>query len=468
MTIVKTLTQALGNAVVTGADMAKWTHDWTGKYTWTPLAVVRPANTREVSEAVKLCAQAGVAVVPVGGNTGLTGATTAEGAIMISLDRMNTVRQIKPDAQVALVEAGCILDSVHSAVADHELMFPLYFGARGSATVGGVLSTNAGGSNVLRYGNTRDLCLGLEVVLPDGRILDLMSELRKDNSGYNLKHLFIGGEGTLGLITAAVLKLVPAPKARATAMLGLSDLDQALRVLNRMQTATGGGVEAFEYMPRTYIERHMKHFPKGREPLEGAHAVNILLEVASTRPKDAEIGPDGTQTLTEEVQNALVAAMEDGLIDDAVLATNEAQRDEMWQRRESAAELTFDGRKFIDADISLPLDAVPGFLPKARAAVLALDPGADILAIAHLGDGNIHHTIYPTTYSDAIREEHLNKLEDLVNAMGGSFSAEHGIGISKLGAMIRQKDATAMDAMRAIKAALDPSGTLNPGKVIPS
>jgi FAD/FMN-containing dehydrogenase len=239
--------------VVTGQGAEAWSRDWKDVYHWHPLAVVRPANTSLVQDVARACFAAGVAMVPVGGNTGLTGATKAQDAVMISLDRMNAIREIKPNAQVAIVESGTILDSIHQAVDAHDLIFPLFFGARGSAMIGGNLSTNAGGSNVLRYGNTRDLCLGVEVVLADGRVMNLMSELRKDNTGLNLKHIIIGAEGTLGIITAAVLRLYRKPLAYVTAMVGLKVLEDSLPLLNRLKNETGCGVEAFEFMPRRYI-----------------------------------------------------------------------------------------------------------------------------------------------------------------------------------------------------------------------
>ncbi|MEM1233971.1 MAG: FAD-binding oxidoreductase, partial [Pseudomonadota bacterium] len=377
MEILDTLRSLLGPSyVLTGKSTEKWTRDWTGKYTWTPLAVARPATTAEVSATAAACYAAGAAMVPVGGNTGLTGATQAEGTIMVSLDRMNAIRAVKPGSRVALVEAGAILDTIHAAAAEHGLIFPLTFGARGSAMIGGNLATNAGGSNVLRYGNTRELCLGLEVVLPDGQIMDLMSELRKDNTGYDLRHLFIGSEGTLGFITAAVLKLFPEPRIRATAMVALSRIEGALPLLNSLQEATGGALDAFEFMPRNYIERHIAH-TGAREPFDAAHAVNILLEAASTRADDAAAGEDGTPSLTALLQTILADEMTEGRITDAVIAQNETQRAAMWARREMAAELTFYDRPIVDTDIAVPVDSVPTFLAKARRRVTQIDPGCE-------------------------------------------------------------------------------------------
>ncbi|MEM6896400.1 MAG: FAD-binding oxidoreductase, partial [Pseudomonadota bacterium] len=451
MEILENLRSLIGERyVLTGADTAKWARDWTGKYAWEPLAVVRPASTEEVSAVATACYSADVAMVPVGGNTGLTGATSADNAIMVSLDRLNQVRAVKPDARLAVVDGGVILDSIHSAAADHDLVFPLTFGARGSAMIGGNLATNAGGSNVLRYGNTRDLCLGLEVVLPDGRVMDLMSELRKDNTGYNLRNLFIGSEGTLGFITAAVLKLFPAPRVRATAMVACHKLEHTLPLLNKLQTATGSAVEAFEFMPRSFIARHAAH-TGAKEPFDALYPVNILVEAASTREDDAG-------ALTEIVQSVLANAMDQGHLADAVVAQNEAQRTAMWARREMAAELTFTGQPIVDTDIAVPLDLVPAFLTRIRARIDAIDAGAEDFVVSHLGDGNVHYTVYPTQDDAALKESMVEAIEDVTLALGGSFSAEHGIGLSKKSSMARRKDATALDMMRSVKAAFDPKG----------
>ncbi|MEL6913857.1 MAG: FAD-binding oxidoreductase [Pseudomonadota bacterium] len=453
--------------VLTGEDTAKWARDWTGKYAWTPRAVLRPADTGGLSAVAAACHAARVAMVPVGGNTGLTGATRAEGAVMISLDRMNTVESVKPAARVARVGGGAILQNVHEAAAAHGLIFPLTFGARGSATIGGALATNAGGSNVLRYGTTRDLCLGLEVVLPDGRVLDLMGELRKDNSGYALRQLFIGAEGTLGFITKAALKLFEAPRVRVTAMAAFARLDDTLDLLNALQAATGGAVEAFEYMPRRFIDRHIAR-KGGSEPFAGRHEVNVLIEVASTRADDAAPGAEGTgSALLELVTGTLAQALDAGKLSDAVVAQNEAQRSAMWARREAAAEITFLGGPIVDTDIAVPLDAVPRFLSEVAPRITALDHGATDFVVSHLGDGNLHYTVYPTRDDAALKVAMIEVIEDVTLALGGTFSAEHGIGLSKLGSMVRRKDAAALDTMRALKASLDPHGVMNPGKVLP-
>ncbi|MGY9029362.1 MAG: FAD-binding oxidoreductase [Rhodobacterales bacterium] len=453
--------------VVTGTDAEAWTRDWMNVYHWQPLAVVRPASTEQVQAIARACSAAGVAMVPVGGNTGLTGATKAQDAVMISLDRMNAIREIKPNAQVAIVESGAILDSIHQAVDVHNLVFPLFFGARGSAMIGGNLSTNAGGSNVLRYGNTRDLCLGLEVVLADGRVMNLMSELRKDNTGLNLKHMFIGAEGTLGIITAAVVRLYRKPLAYVTAMVGLRALEDSLPLLNRLQNETGGGVEAFEYMPRHYIERHMDKIESALEPFDDVHEVNILVEVATTRASDLEQDWSGTPKLQAILETALMDMIEAGSAQDVVIAQNEAQRRVMWERRESAAEITVGVPGSIDTDVAVPLDDVPAFLQQVSARVQEIDPDGQEFYISHLGDGNLHYTFYPSDTSGVFKEPITEAIEDVVLALNGSFSAEHGIGLSKRNSMARRKDPVALEMMRAIKSAFDPANLMNPGKVYP-
>ncbi|MEM9583334.1 MAG: FAD-binding oxidoreductase [Pseudomonadota bacterium] len=468
MELLNTLTSIVGeDHVLTGADAAPFGKDWTGKYISRPIAVIRPANTAEVSAVVKACAAAETPIVPISGNTGLSGGGYAEEAVMISLSRMNEVREIRPEARIAIVDAGVILSHLHDAVDEHELVFPLIFGARGSAMIGGVLSTNAGGSNVLRYGNTRALCLGLEVVLPDGRIMNLMSELHKDNTGYDLKHLMIGAEGTLGLITAAVLKLSPKPMAYATAMLATPKLDDALHLLNRVQEATGGAVEAFEYMPRAYIERHLAHIEGAKAPFDRMFDVNILLEIGTTVPREATVQDDGTTPITSYLENVLGDMLEDGTILDAVVAKSEAQRREMWDRREQAAEITLTTPLLVDSDVSVPVDKVATFLDRITERVQRLDPGAEELTVSHLGDGNLHYTIYPSNADVAHRDLLRQQVEEVVQELGGSFSAEHGIGLTKLPSMTRNKDAVSIEVMRAIKIALDPKNIMNPGKVIP-
>ena len=468
MGLIAELTARFGAGhVLTGADTARFVGDWTGKYTAAPLAVVRPGSTAEVAETLRLAARHGVPVVPVGGGTGLVGGSMTTGGLMISLERMNRIRELRPEARLAVVEAGVVLSRLHDAADAAGLNFPLWFGARGSAMIGGVLSTNAGGSNVLRYGSTRALCLGLEVVLADGRVLNLMSELHKDNSGYDLKSLFIGAEGTLGIITAAVMKLVPKARAHATATLAARSLPDALTLLNRLQESTGGLVEAFEFMPRSYMDRLSVVRPDLGQPFGAVHDVTILVELGSTSARDCVPGPDGSLPLVTLLEDTLAAMMEDGVVLDAVFATTEAQRRTMWARREAAAELTQGWLPSIDTDVAVPLTAVDAFMRQALARLRDLDPDAQTLTVAHLGDGNLHFTIFPTDHDPALGDAILTAVEDVVQDLGGSFSAEHGVGLSKRASMARRKDPVALDVMRSLKALLDPGNLLNPGKILP-
>lgn len=453
--------------VLTGADCAPYLQDWTKSYHWTPLAVVRPKTTAEVSAVMRLAHSHRVPVTPCSGRTGLVGGIKAEGGLMLSLERMSQIRALKPDARVVIAEAGVILAQLHDAAAAHDLYFPLWFGAKGSAMLGGALSTNAGGSNVLRYGSTRALCMGLEVVLADGRVLDLMQELHKDNSGLALKDLFVGAEGTLGVITAAVMKLVPAPKAYATAILAVQDLGTALSVLNQLQSASGGLVEAFEFMPKSYMERLQALRPDLGQPFDQIHEVNILVELGATRESDTRTEADGTVPLTTLLETTLAPLLDDGLLLDAVIAQSDNQRRRLWERREAAAEITLGHGPLVDTDVCLPLDRITDFLAEVRRRLARLDPEARDIVVAHLGDGNLHYSVFPSR-ADAAHKAQIRDLIDRVAVeLGGSFSAEHGIGLSKLGSMADLKDPVALDVMRAIKAALDPLNLLNPGKTIP-
>lgn len=453
--------------VLTGADRAPYLTDWTGAYVADPLAVVRPGSTAEVAEVLRLAAQRGVAVVPAAGRTGLVGGLMTRGGLMVSVERLNRIRDIRPEARVAVVEAGVILSRLHEAAAALDLYFPLWFGARGSAMVGGALSTNAGGSNVLRYGSTRSLCLGLEVVLADGRVLNLMNALHKDNSGYALKDLFIGAEGTLGIITAAVMKLVPAPRAHATATLAVRNLPEALMLLHRLQQATGGLVEAFEYMPASYMRRLSEARPDIGEPFTPRPDVTILVELGATAPRDTTPLPDGSLPLTDLLETTLSDLMEDGLVLDAQIGRSESQRAAMWQRRELAAEITFARRPFIDTDVAVPLDAVAPLMEGFEARLRAFDPAAEMMAVAHLGDGNVHLTVFPPTADPEQADRIVEMLEEEVQRLGGTFSAEHGVGLSKRNSMRRRKDPVALAVMAQIKQALDPDNRMNPGKVLP-
>lgn len=468
MTLISDLCAAIGaDHVLQGDALAKYRRDWTTHYTANPSVVVRPANTAEVSLVLQIAACHQMTVVPVSGLTGITGAAYTDGGMMLSVERLNQIREIRADARIAIVEAGVILSTLHDAAEKLDLYFPLWFGARGSAMIGGVLSTNAGGSNVLRYGSTRALCLGLEVVLADGRVLNLMSELHKDNSGYDLKQLFIGAEGTLGVITAAVMKLVPKPRAYATATLAVRSLPDALVLLNRLQAASGGMVEAFEFMPDSYMRRLQKIRPDIRQPFEPIQAVNILVELGAVRPDDATPNDDGSIPLVALLENALAQMLEEGTVLDAEIAQTDAQRLAMWHRRESAAEIMQAVQPSIDTDICLPTDKIAQFLERITLRLPQLDAGAQSLLVAHLGDGNLHFSVYPSREDPTLYDAVVEAVEDEVQALHGSFSAEHGVGLLKLNSMKRRKDPVALDVMRSVKAALDPSNMMNPGKVIP-
>ena len=468
MTLVSDLVSALGPTnTLTGTDTARYTKDWTGKYTSNPIAVARPASTDEVAVTLRIAAQHNLPVIPVSGLTGIVGGAMTNGGLMLSLERMNRIRDIKPNARTAVVEAGVILSSLHDAADAHNLYFPLWFGARGSAMIGGVLSTNAGGSNVLRYGSTRALCLGLEVVLADGRILNLMTALHKDNSGYDLKDLFIGAEGTLGVITAAVMKLIAKPRAYATAMLSARSLPDALTLLNRLQEATGGAVEAFEFMPKTYMQRLAQSRPDIRQPFTPMPDVTILVEVGATAPRDATPNADGSVPVVAQLTTTLADMMTDGMVLDAQIAQNDQQRRAMWHIRELAAEITYARKPAIDTDVSLPLDQIDTFLTRIHARLPALDAGADTFTVGHLGDGNLHFTVFPTRDDPALNDAVITAIEDEVQALNGSFSAEHGVGLSKRASMARRKDPVAIAVMRSVKAALDPENRMNPGKILP-
>lgn len=453
--------------VVTGADMARWSRDWSGEESWTPLAVVRPGNTDEVAAILRLANVLRVPVVPVSGNTGMAGGTFAEGALMLSLDRMNRIRDVRPEARIAVAEAGVILSALHDAVEAHDLIFPLFFGARGSAMLGGALSTNAGGSNVLRYGNARALCLGVEVVTPTGEVMNLMSALHKDNSGYDLRDLVIGAEGTLGIITAAVVKLFPKPKAYATAMVATETINDAVALLYDLQAETGGAVEAFEYMPGAYIDAHLMRYPDARPPFAERHEVNVLVEVGAIADRDATAAPDGTIPIAAHLERVLARAFETGTVQDAVVAQNEAQRSEMWARREAAAELALLKLPFVDNDVAVRPDLMQTLLERIERRARALDPGIGFLNVAHLGDGNLHFAGWPSVPDPALMKAISRAVEEEVMALSGSFSAEHGVGLLKRSAMQAHKDPVALAVMGRIKAALDPYGILNPGKVLP-
>ena len=457
--------------VTADADRAPYEMDWTRQHRGAALAVACPAHAGEVAALVRACLHHGIALVPRGGGTGLAGGGVPLGkgpSLILSLSRMNRIRKIDPVARIATVEAGVVLETLQTAVEAQGLVFPLMFGARGSCMLGGALSTNAGGSNVLRYGTARALCLGIEAVLPDGSVIDTLSGLRKDNTGYDLRDLLIGAEGTLGIITAATLQLFPQPVARATAFVALRGLQDAPALLNALQDRTGGCVEAFEYMPHPVIEAICAAFPETRPPLQAPAATGVLIEVASTRAVDAEADADGMSRLTADLLDVLEAQMDSGAVQDAMIAASERQRAALWTMRESVLEAITHAGKSYHFDLSLPLQGIADFVASLDAEVAEL--GFRTLTIGHLGDGNLHYALAAPKGvafdSLPLADARAAVLRGLA-AMGGSFSAEHGIGQSKLDLMQGLKQPAQLAAMRAIKQALDPVGVLNPGKLIP-
>ena len=450
--------------LVAADDVAPFCTDWRGRYSGNALCVALPGSTEEVAAVVRACVAAGVAVVPQGGNTGLCGgATPTRGEVVVSLRRMNRIRAIDADNNSITVEAGCTLHAVQEAAREADRLFPLSLAAEGSATIGGNLSTNAGGVQVLRYGNARELTLGLEVVLADGRIWNGLRALRKDNTGYDLKHLFIGAEGTLGLITAATLKLFPRPRTHATAWVAVPDPASAVRLLGRLRDAAGDNVTAFEIVGRPALELVLRHIPNARDPLLGKPAWQVLIELGGS----SDMGGDLSATL----ERALEAAAEDGIVNDAVLATSEAQTAALWALRENVSEAQKIEGISIKHDIAVPVSRIAEFIARADAALRAAFPEVRIICFGHIGDGNLH---YNQSRSDAQSNDEfiaqtgaVNRIvHDLVHGLGGSISAEHGLGQLKREEVLRYKSQTEMDLMRAVKQALDPRGLMNPGKLL--
>jgi FAD/FMN-containing dehydrogenase len=449
------------------ADMAPWLSDWRGRVHGQAAALLSPANTDEVQAIVQLAAENRVAIVPQGGNSGMVAGATpsADGsALLLSLRRMNAIRSLSPEDNVAVAEAGVILSDLHDAAAGIGRRFPLSLGAKGSARIGGLISTNAGGTQVLRFGTMRALVVGVEAVLPSGERFDGLSALRKDNRGYDLRQLLIGAEGTLGIVTAASLRLVPAVGARAVAWVGLAGPHQALTLLRRLEAATGDAIESFEAMPANVLAMVLRHIPDTRAPLGGAHEWNILVE--ATAPVDA---PDPVEQLT----GLLAMAAEEGLIEDATVAASEAQAEAFWKLREAIAEAERAEGPAAKHDIAVPVSAVPDFLIEARAAVEGRFPGSRVVGFGHLGDGNIHFNVLPPPDVDGKAwVEGEGKVvnafvHDFVGARGGSLSAEHGIGQLKLAEFARTAGPVRLHILRAIKQALDPLGIMNPGKLVP-
>jgi FAD/FMN-containing dehydrogenase len=447
------------------AEMAPYLTETRGLYQGQARCVVRPQTTEDVAAVVRLCASAGVPIVPQGGNTGLVGGGVpfGGGEVVVSLARMNRVRAVDPVNDTITVEAGCILQQVQEAAEREDRLFPLSLGAEGTCQIGGNLSTNAGGIQVLRYGNMRALVLGLEVVLPDGRIWNGLRGLRKDNTGFDLKQLFIGGEGTLGIITAAVLRLFPRPKEKVTAFVAVRDVEAAVALLGRVRGATGEAVTSFELIPRFSLEIAAKHVAGVSDPLGETHPWYVLVELWS------ESANSGLREAFEEV---LAQVYEDDLVQDATFAANESQSLELWRIREAMVEAQkFEGGS-IKHDIAVPISAVASFITRACKVVEDMIPGSRPVPFGHIGDGNIHFNISQPVGADTqgflARWSEVNRaVHDIVVALNGSISAEHGIGRLKIDENVHYKQPIEIELMQRIKHALDPNNLMNPGKVVP-
>jgi FAD/FMN-containing dehydrogenase len=451
--------------LLTGAaDIAPFLTDHRGRYRGRALAVAQPATSAETAAVVGLCAEAGVPIVPQGGNTGLNGGATPlpDGtSLLLSLSRLDRIRALDAENDTICVEAGCTLAAVHEAAAAAGRLFPLSLASDGSCEIGGNLSTNAGGVQVLRYGNMRDLALGLEVVLPDGRLWNGLRALRKDNTGYDLKQLFIGAEGTLGIITAAVLKLFPAPKARASAWVSVPTPTAAVSLLARLRAAHGERVTAFELVGRPVLDLVLKHMPRCRAPLPAPAAWSVLVELTDT----AADAP-----LADLVARALAEAHKAGEVGDAAIAATLAQAENLWALRENANEAQKREGVSIKHDISVPISRIAEFLARADAALRAWRPDVRFITFGHIGDGNLHYNLFLPSLDDAAftaRSLEANRIVyDLVDELGGSISAEHGVGQLKRETLRRYKSGVELDIMAAIKRGLDPRGLMNPGKVL--
>jgi FAD/FMN-containing dehydrogenase len=447
------------------ATLAPQLIDWRRRYQGRTPLLVRPASTAEVTEVVRLSAEARVPIVAQGGNTSLCGGSIPSEAgdeILLNLSRLNRVRAIDAANYTITAEAGCILAQVQEAASQADRLFPLSLAAEGSCQIGGNLSTNAGGITVLRYGNARELVLGLEVVLPDGQVWDGLRGLRKDNTGYDLKQLFLGAEGTLGIITAAVLKLYPKPRERVTAFVAVSDLPAAVELLSRCRATSGDAVTSFELLPRVGVDLGQKYIAGVVEPLRERRDYYVLIELTSAIENSG---------LRDALEKALEQALEDGLIADATVAESAEQARRLWFVRESLVELQKFAGASIKHDVSVAVSRVPAFMTQALAAVTKALPGVRPVPFGHIGDGNIHFNLYQPESMDAAeflaRQPDLSRIvHDIVAELGGSISAEHGIGRLRRDDLRRYKPAIELELMRRIKHALDPHDIMNPGKVI--
>ena len=447
------------------ADCAPYLTDWRGLYRGKARAVVLPSTSAEVQAIMRLASEHHVPIVPQGGNTGLSGGSTPDdsgGAIVLATKRLNRIRAIDTMNNSLVAEAGCILSDLQQAASAADRLFPLSLAAEGSCQIGGNLATNAGGINVLRYGNARELCLGLEVVLPDGTLISHLTGLRKDNSGYDLKQMFIGSEGTLGVITAAALKLFPKPIKRATAIVALPALDVAPALLARCRAGLADQLVSFELLPRFGIELARRFVPEVSWPLASVPDWSILIE-ASTSSDAFE--------LRAAMEQSLGAALEEGQITDAVVASSEAQSLAMWRVREGIVEGQHRSGANIKHDVSVPVAQVPAFMQAASAAIAAAWPQARLLAFGHLGDGNIHFNLVQPQGESAerflARTDAMNRIvHDVIDRFGGSISAEHGIGQLRRSELTHRKPPAELALMRAIKRLVDPDDLMNPGKLV--
>lgn len=453
------------NALTDASDIAPYLTEWRDRWTGKTSLVLKPGTAAEIADILKLATETNTPVVPQGGHTGLVGGGMPDmsgHAIIVSTSRMNAIRNVDPAGNTITVEAGCILQNVQQAASDANRLFPLSLGSQGTCQIGGNLSSNAGGTGALAYGVTRDLVLGLEVVLPTGEILNDLNALKKDNTGYNLRHLFIGAEGTLGIITCAVLKLFPKPKGMATAFIAMNAPEDALEVFQNARGLAGNSLTAFELMPRLGIEFTTRHVDGVRDPLDTPYPWYVLLEISSGESEE-----HAQRLLTALLESQLEA----GTVLDGVVAASGAQSDAFWKLRESLSESQKPEGGSIKHDISVPVHAVPAFMAEAARAVLAIEPNARLCAFGHLGDGNLHYNISQPVGADkqiflAMGSTITPAVHAIALKFGGSISAEHGIGQMKRDELASVKDPVALNLMRRIKQEIDPSGIMNPGKVI--
>ena len=449
-----------------GEDAAPYCRDWRDLYRGTALAVVRPADTASLAAVVGFCIERGLPMVPQGGNTSMVGGAVpseAGGEVVVSLARMTRIREVDPADLTMTIEAGAPWKAAQDAAAAQDCLLPLSISSEGTAQVGGILSTNAGGNNTLRYGNARDLVLGIEAVLPDGQVLHALRRLRKDNTGYALRHLLVGAEGTLGFITAAVLKLVPRPLETAVALCAVPSLEAATALFRLAQRHDAAAIQAFEYMSVLGMDFVLRHIPGTLLPLSSPAAHYVLLALATPRPGGGWRDPRGAWR---------AAGLEAGLLEDAAFAESEAQRLAIWKLREEHAEAQKREGASIKNDVSVPVSQIPELIARASEACHALIPGIRPVPFGHLGDGNIHFNLeQPEEWTAeaflARSDDVMHAVNDVVQALGGSFSAEHGIGRLKTGMMPEWRGGVELETMRRIKQALDPAGLMNPGKLLP-